>query len=64
MVSRTQQIERIRQRKRTTNGKRNKLARLRIGTPAFAVHPEGYDPKAPDARPAEAAPKGRAPTKA
>lgn len=21
------------------------------GTPAFPVHPEGYDPKAPDAKP-------------
>jgi hypothetical protein len=60
MVSRTQQIERIRQRKRTTNGKRNKLARLRIGTPAFAVHPDGYDPNAPDARPAQAGAKGAA----
>jgi hypothetical protein len=60
MVSRTTQIERIRQRKRTTNGKRNKLARLRIGTPAFAVHPEGYDTNAPDARPAQAGAKGAA----
>jgi hypothetical protein len=57
MVSRTQQVERIRQRKRTQNGKRNKLARLRIGTPAFAVHPEGYDPNAPDARPAQSSAK-------
>ena len=57
MVSATQQIERIRKRKRTTNGKRNKLARLRIGTPAFAVHPEGYDQSAPDARPAGAGSK-------
>jgi hypothetical protein len=54
MVSRTQQVERIRKRKRTTNGKRNKLARIRIGTPAFPVHPEGYDTNAPDARPAQA----------
>jgi len=54
MVSATQQVERIRKRKRTTNGKRNKRARLRVGTPAFAVHPEGYDSGAPDARPARA----------
>jgi hypothetical protein len=56
MVSSSQQFERIRKRKATKNGKWNKRARRRIGTPAFAVHPEGYDPKAADARPAEAAP--------
>lgn len=50
MVSSTQQFERIRKRKKTTQGKRNKRERRRLGTPAFAVHPEGYDPKAPDAR--------------
>jgi hypothetical protein len=51
MVSSTQQFERIRKRKSTQNGKWNKRARRRIGTPAFAVHPEGYNPKAADARP-------------
>ena len=35
----------------TQNGKWNKRARRRIGTPAFPMHPEGYDPKAADARP-------------
>lgn len=53
MVSSTQQFERIRKRKATTNGKRNKRERRKLGTPAFAVHPEGYDAKAPDARPAK-----------
>jgi hypothetical protein len=53
MVSSTQQFERIRKRKATQNGKWNKRARRRVGTPAFAVHPEGYDPKAADARPGE-----------
>ena len=57
MVSSSQQFQRIRKRKATTNGKSNKRARRRIGTPAFAIHPEGYDPKAADARPAEAAKK-------
>ena len=57
MVSSSQQFERIRKRKATKNGKSNKRARRRIGTPAFAIHPEGYDPKAADARPAEAAKK-------
>ncbi len=57
MVSSTQQFERIRKRKATTNGKRNKRERRKMGTPAFAVHPAGYDPKAADARPAKAAKK-------
>jgi hypothetical protein len=56
MVSSSQQFERIRKRKATKNGKWNKRRR-RIGTPAFAVHPEGDDPKAADARPAEAVKK-------
>src|SRR5262249_46478369 len=46
MVSSSQQFERIRKRKATTNGKWNKRARRRLGTPAFPIHPEGYDPKA------------------
>ena len=50
MVSSTQQYSRIRKRKMTTNGKQNKRERRRLGTPIFAVHPEGYDPKAPDAK--------------
>lgn len=49
MVSSSQQFERIRKRKMTTNGKRNKRERRRLGTPAFPVHVEGYDPLAPDA---------------
>jgi hypothetical protein len=57
MVSSSQQYERIRKRKMTTNGKRNKRERRRLGTPAFPIHVEGYDPKAPDA-PRKAAPKG------
>ncbi len=49
MVSSTQQFDRIRKRKMTTNGKRNKRERRRFGTPVFPVHTEGYDAKAPDA---------------
>jgi hypothetical protein len=49
MVSSTQQFERIRKRKATTNGKRNKRERRALGTPKFAVHVAGYDPKAADA---------------
>ena len=56
MVSATQQFERIRKRKETTRGKRNKRTLRRLGTPKFAIHPEGYDAKAPDAKPAAAKP--------
>jgi hypothetical protein len=55
MVSSTQQFERIRKRKMTTSGKRNKRDRRRLGTPAFPIHVEGYNPKAADA-PRTAAP--------
>jgi hypothetical protein len=51
MVSSTQQFDRIRKRKATTNGKRNKRERRAMGTPKFAVHPEGYNPSAADAKP-------------
>ena len=50
MVSNTQQFERIRKRKATTNGKHNKRDRRRLGTPVFAVHQEGYDVTQPDAK--------------
>lgn len=53
MVSSTQQNERIRKRKTTTAGKRNKRTLRRLGTPAFAVHPEGYDATAADAKQAK-----------
>ena len=33
----------------TTSGKRNKRDLRRLGTPAFPIHVEGYDPKAADA---------------
>jgi hypothetical protein len=51
MVSSTQQFERIRKRKATTNGKRNKRERRRLGTPKFPIHPEGYNTAAADAKP-------------
>jgi len=53
MVSATQQSSRIRKRKTTTAGKRNKRTLRAIGTPKFAIHPEGYNPKAADAKPAK-----------
>ena len=52
MVSPTQQTSRIRRRKATTQGKVGKRQRRLANTPIFPVHPEGYDPKAADARPA------------
>ncbi|HTJ80263.1 MAG TPA: hypothetical protein VL400_01030 [Polyangiaceae bacterium] len=63
MVSSTQQTSRIRRRKarRTTASVRFNRAH---GTPAFPIQPEGYDPKAADAKPvAEAAPAQPAKTK-
>lgn len=53
MVSSTQQYERIRKRKQTTSGKRNKRTRRKLGTPAFPIHQAGYDAKAADAKPAK-----------
>lgn len=53
MVSSTQQFDRIRKRKKTTSGKRNKRERRALGTPAFAIHVAGYDAKAADAKPAK-----------
>jgi len=50
MVSSTQQTNRIRRRKQSTQGKISKRARLRQGTPVFPVHPEGYDLTAADAK--------------
>lgn len=53
MVSNTQQFERIRRRKKTAAGKRNKRELRATGTPTFPVHVAGYDPKAPDAKKAD-----------
>lgn len=50
MVSSTQQFDRIRKRKATQAGKRNKRTLRRQGTPAFPVHQAGYDAKAADAK--------------
>ena len=51
MVSSTQQFERIRKRKSRRAGLRRKRVMRANGTPAFPIQPEGYDPKAADARP-------------
>ncbi|HEY4121058.1 MAG TPA: hypothetical protein VGM56_24510 [Byssovorax sp.] len=54
MVSATQQSFRIRRRKHRAAGSRRKRDERAHGTPAFALHPAGYDPKAADAKPAAA----------
>lgn len=50
MVSSTQQTSRIRHRKTRRSGTKTKRFNRANGTPAFPVHPEGYDPKAADAK--------------
>ncbi|MCC6556518.1 MAG: hypothetical protein IT372_26465 [Polyangiaceae bacterium] len=50
MVSATQQTQRIRKRKARTSGTARKRHERAHGTPAFPIHPAGYDPNAPDAR--------------
>lgn len=56
MVSSTQQFERIRKRKHRKAGVRRKRDMRANGTPAFPIHPSGYDPKAADAKPVATAP--------
>ncbi len=50
MVSNTQQTRRIRRNRRKNSGKNRKRLMVKNGTPIFPVHPEGYDPKAADAK--------------
>lgn len=50
MVSSSQQTARRRSLRASKAGLANKRARLKAGTPAFPVHPEGYDPNAADAK--------------
>ncbi len=53
MVSSSQQTGRRRYIRERGAGKKGKKARARSGTPSFPIHPDGYDPKAPDAKPAK-----------
>ncbi|HWA78287.1 MAG TPA: hypothetical protein VG937_38390 [Polyangiaceae bacterium] len=50
MVSSTRQTERRRAINTSRAGRLNKKARVRAGTPAFPVHPEGYPATAADAK--------------
>jgi hypothetical protein len=49
MVSSTRQTERRRNLRARSTSAARKRAATRV-TPKFAVHPEGYDPKAADAK--------------
>ncbi len=51
MVSSTRQTENRRAANKSRAGRADKRRRVKAGTPVFPVHPEGYDPKAPDAKP-------------
>ncbi len=53
MVSSTRQTERRRAMRARNAGRAEKRVRARGGTPKFPIHPEGYDPSAPDARKAK-----------
>jgi hypothetical protein len=48
VVSSTAQTERRRRLKEKRGGRTNK--KTRHISPPFPIHPEGYDPKAPDAK--------------
>ncbi len=53
MVSATQQTDRRRAIRAARAGNKTAKLRAKQGTPVFPVHPEGYNPKAPDAKPAK-----------
>jgi hypothetical protein len=55
MVSYTRQTTTRREIRAKTAGRAAKRARSKAGTPAFPIHPPGYDPAAADARPAVSA---------
>lgn len=53
MVSNTRQSETRREMRHQSMGRAAAKVRARNGTPAFPVHPPGYDESAPDARKAQ-----------
>lgn len=53
MVSNTGQTKRIRANRLRKSGRKRKRMMTKRGTPVFPIHPEGYDPKAADAKPKE-----------
>ena len=50
MVSSTRQSERRRNARSGNAGRARKSAESRASTPKFPIHPQGYDPTAPDAK--------------
>jgi hypothetical protein len=50
MVSSTRQSERRRTIRNGNAGRSRKSLEARASTPKFPIHPEGYDPTAPDAK--------------
>jgi hypothetical protein len=50
MVSLTQQTDRRRKIRHRRAGRPGAKLRMRTSSPTFPVHPEGYDPTAPDAK--------------
>ena len=50
MVSLTQQTERRRKMRHRRMGRPGSKLRMRAASPKFPIHPEGYDPTAPDAK--------------
>lgn len=54
MVSKTKQTWNRRIARQKKMGNVRKRLMRRGGTPAFPIHPEGYDPKAADAKPVDA----------
>ncbi len=51
MASNTQKTRRRRQMNERRANRADKRKRALAGTPTFPIHPEGYDPKAADAKP-------------
>ena len=54
MVSNTRHTQTRREIRAKSAGTATKRARAKAGTPAFPIHPEGYDPKSADAKPSKA----------
>jgi hypothetical protein len=50
MVSNTRQSQTRREMRHQSMGRGAAKLRAKLGTPAFPVHPPGYDANAPDAR--------------
>lgn len=56
MVSNTRHSQTRREMRHQSMGRAAAKARARAGTPAFPIHPAGYDESAPDALKAKVAP--------